>query len=137
MLIDVLLCLALNVYHEARGEPLKGQFAVAQVTMNRANQDPSRVCEEVFRPHQFSWANPLTTVSAKERVRNADRFMPRDKQAWETAKRVARKTLDGRAPNVVGNADHYHAESVRPRWAKSMQKVARIGGHTFYINRRS
>jgi len=131
MIETAILCLALNVYHEARGEPLKGQKAVAQVTMNRAGGNPARVCEEVFRPHQFSWANPLT-LNPAQRKAHADKFMPRDARAWERAKDVARKAIAGTMRNPVGNANHYHAVYVSPRWAPRMRVIARIGGHVFY-----
>ena len=48
------LCLALNVFHEARGEFIPGQYAVALVTLNRAEHDPAKVCDVVFKRHQFS-----------------------------------------------------------------------------------
>lgn len=50
-------CLAANLYFEARGEPLKGQLAVAKVTLNRvkSKQYPDSICAVVFQKHQFSW----------------------------------------------------------------------------------
>jgi N-acetylmuramoyl-L-alanine amidase len=54
---NALLCLALNVYHEARGETVEGQVAVAMVTMNRAGWDTRNVCPTVYKPRQFSWTH--------------------------------------------------------------------------------
>ncbi|HIE75488.1 MAG TPA: cell wall hydrolase, partial [Gammaproteobacteria bacterium] len=50
-------CLALNIYHEARGESHDGQVAVAAVTLNRMQSAsyPDTVCGVVWQPHQFSW----------------------------------------------------------------------------------
>ena len=45
---------AMNIYHEARGEPVKGQIAVGTVTMNRANWDVKEICPVVYAPKQFS-----------------------------------------------------------------------------------
>ena len=52
-------CLALNVYHEARNQPIEGQLAVAHVTLNRLDDPsfPSTICEVVFRSRHFSWTN--------------------------------------------------------------------------------
>lgn len=132
MIEMAVMCLALNIYHEARGEPVVGQKAVAEVTMNRAGWNPANVCAEVFRPYQFSWANPLTTVSPEERRRRADAFMPQQGKAWDTAKKVARRAVTGKLRPVVRGADHYHATYVSPRWARKMTRVAQIGRHVFY-----
>ena len=51
-------CLAENVYHEARNQPLAGQMAVISVTINRVNDDrfPNSICEVVKQgPHRPSW----------------------------------------------------------------------------------
>ena len=66
MIEMAITCLALNLYHEARGEPEIGQWAVAQVTMNRAEHDPAKVCDTVFKPRQFSWTNPLVEAPARD-----------------------------------------------------------------------
>ena len=44
-----LTCLALNVYHEARSEPMDGQYAVAHVVLNRVADDsfPDDACKVV------------------------------------------------------------------------------------------
>ena len=53
-------CMAVAVYHEARGESLEGQVAVARVIMNRAasGKYPGTWCEVVKQPWQFSFVNP-------------------------------------------------------------------------------
>ena len=127
------LCLALNIYHEARGEPVIGQKAVAQVTMNRAGGDPDKVCDVVFAPYQFSWANPLTLAPSQEvRVQRAEFFMPKDETAWTVAKILAVRAIEGSLMDVVGNADHYYnPRKANPRWARKMEPVARVGNHRF------
>ena len=59
-------CLALNVYYEARGESLAGQYAVAEVTMNRksAARYPKTVCEVVYQKSAFSWTDDDVTIRA-------------------------------------------------------------------------
>lgn len=126
MIEAALLCLALNVYHEARGEPTEGQLAVAQVTMNRVHSMywPDSVCEVVWQPYQFSWTNDgLSDV-------------PTDTLAWARSKQIAQYTLNQSVYlKDVGNATHYHADYVSPKWAKHMAYKTTIGRHIFYYGR--
>ena len=59
ILLNAIVCMALNVYHEGRNQTELGQVAIAQVTMERAQQQYKNVCTVVFEPAQFSWTNPL------------------------------------------------------------------------------
>ena len=61
---ESLKCMARNIYHEARGEPMVAQIAVAKVVMNRVSDHrfPNTVCAVIKQggewPHhtcQFSW----------------------------------------------------------------------------------
>ena len=130
-----MLCLALNVYHEARGEPLKGQYAVAAVTMNRAGGDSKRICEEVFKPQQFSWTNRLTDASERKRREKAFKEKPKDTAAWKRSLEIAKLTLLGFIE--WKNVTHFHTKYVSPKWAKSKDfvLVAVIGDHRFYRQR--
>lgn len=135
-MIDIaILCMALNIYWEARSEPLQGQHYVAQVTFNRADRDPAKVCEVVFKPYQFSWANPLTTSDQIQRASIAHRFIPKEKKAWWMAKDIARWTVKGYIPDVTGGATHFHTNYIRkPRWARGMRHLASVGAHHFYAD---
>lgn len=125
-----LACLATAIYFEARGEPENGQIAVAQVILNRVHAErfPRSVCGVVYQGAngkggcQFSFA----CDGKPDRVR--------EKRAWATAERIARDALAGhvRLANV-GPATHYHATYVSPRWARKMQRLAKIGQHIFYL----
>jgi N-acetylmuramoyl-L-alanine amidase len=113
------VCLALNIYHEARGEPYLGQLAVAMVTLNRAKRQLARVCEEVFEPRQFSWTGDATL------------FPIREPAAFEQSMRLARIALT--VQDFTGGANHYHADYIaQPAWAKKMQFLGKIGQHLFY-----
>lgn len=128
------LCLALNVYHEARGEPTIGQKAVAYVTLRRAEFDENKVCDVVFAPKQFSWANPLTQAREGERARIAEQFMPTDPDAWAKAKKIALRALEGRAIDFTGGADHYYNPAkANPSWRRTMRLTAKIGNHVFMV----
>lgn len=115
-------CLALNVYHEARSESDEGKFAVAQVTLNRVRSAryPNSVCEVVWQRRQFSW----TRDSRPDR--------PHNLEAWNQALWVATIIYDFNPLNMVDRATHYHATYVYPFWAKTHQRVRRIGRHIFY-----
>ncbi|WP_419611050.1 cell wall hydrolase [Thiolapillus sp.] len=51
----------------------------------------------------------------------------------EAGWQIATLVLEQAVPNPVGPADHYHADRIRPYWAKQKQKVAKIGHHIFYF----
>lgn len=132
LLTTAAMCLALNIYHESRSEPLTGQHAVAQVTMNRAERDPNKVCNVVFKPKQFSWANELTARKGADRARLAQRYVPKDEKAWQVAKSIAYHTINGNAKDFTHGAIAYHTKAVKPFWRKSFTLVAVIGNHRFY-----
>lgn len=112
--------LALNVYHEARGESRSGRVAVAEVTIQRAAERGTSIHHEVWRKGQFSW-----TEHKQAKARG---------HAWRQAIHVAKlamfNEMAGRKPDVV--ATFYHSTSVRPYWAKEFERVAVIGNHVFY-----
>jgi N-acetylmuramoyl-L-alanine amidase len=134
VIATALLCLTANLYYEARGEVVMGEHAVAQVTMNRADRDPKKICEVVAAPKQFSWTNKSMGL-----VKHVDGHLvltakgePKDVDAWERAKKIAVVTLNGRMTDFTHGANHYHASYVNPSWKHSMAKVAVIGHHLFY-----
>jgi spore germination cell wall hydrolase CwlJ-like protein len=120
-------CLATAIYFEARGESAKGQRAVGEVILARTHQAgrPKTVCGVVYEGSQRNTGCQFsfTCDGIADVVRNS--------AAWARAKRVAALVLNSRK-KVSRGATHYHATSVRPYWASSMVKVARIGSHIFY-----
>ena len=114
-------CLARNVYYEARGEPMAGQYAVAEVTMNRkaSPRYPKTVCEVVYQKEAFSW----TLLGPIEPPKGA---------AWHQAMRVAEDVYYQRRPATMHGVTHFHADYVNPEWSKERRRVARIGNHIFY-----
>lgn len=123
-------CLARNVYYEARGEPLVGQYAVAEVTMNRVASRffPDTVCEVVY---EFRWDS--------SRQRNVGAFSwtelslpPPYGFEWRKAKAVASTVYDNQEAPFVSGALFFHATYISPDWAGTKNRVARIGRHLFY-----
>ncbi len=124
-----LRCMTAAIYFEARGEPRRGQIAVAQVAMNRvrANVYPDTICGVIFQGQwnrnacQFSFA-----CDGK-----ADR--PNNKALWARSEELAREIMRGEHwLKEIGYATHYHATYVNPRWARRFDRVAKIGAHIFY-----
>lgn len=133
ILESALLCLAANIYHEARGELIPGQYAVALVTMNRAGS-PEKVCKTVMAKHQFSWTTKLVAREGKGfRLKAAG--LPKDEHAWWLAKRIAQHTLNKGIGDLTNGSTHYHSTKVRPYWSKVLAKTKQIGRHIFYIGK--
>lgn len=122
----------MNVYHESRSESVEGQHAVAQVTMNRAGRDPSKVCETVVAPKQFSWTGGLVIKRRGKMPVVAKAGLPTDKKAWKRALDIAMVTLNGWVPDYTGGATFYHTKSVYPYWRRHFELVTVIGSHKFY-----
>ena len=122
-------CLAQAVYFEARSEPEMGQAAVAQVVLNRLKSIyyPKTICEIVFQNQERYLGCEFTfTCEGKSLVVN-------DPDSWALAEKLARKVLEGAIYNAeVGDSTHYHADYVRPYWAKALEKRDVIGRHIFY-----
>lgn len=139
LIASAVMCLALNIYHEARGESIVGQHAVAQVTLNRADRDPSKVCQVVAAKKQFSWTNEsfgLVKNNDGKRIVLTEKGEPKDDIAWDRAKKIARATLSrADQPDCFARgATFYHTLKVRPIWRHSLKQVAVIGRHKFYTS---
>ena len=117
---DEKMCLALNIYHEARGEGKEGMMAVANVTMNRVRSStyPSTVCRVVYQHKQFSWV--LDT-----RVNHVVRLTPE-------IMRIASLAITGNLVDITRGATHFHTTAIKPYWAGSKKQTVTIGRHVFY-----
>ena len=128
---DSVTCLACNIYHEARGEPRAGQYAVAEVTLNRVASPryPNTICEVVYQKNwdsirgryvgAFSW----TEFDIKPKLK---------KRAWHRAVAVAKAVFYQKEAPRLNGALFYHATSIKPSWARHKTPVAHIGRHIFY-----
>jgi hypothetical protein len=122
-------CLARAVYFEARSESELGQLAVAKVILNRTkNPDyPKSICGVVYQGSgrrnscQFSFACDGLPDDVRQPA------------AWANAKQIAQRALAGsKSMTTMSSATNYHADYVRPKWAKSMKRLIKIGHHIFY-----
>ena len=119
-----LLIVALTLLGEARGEGMEGMAGVASVIQTRMaerHQSASQVC---LAPKQFSFWNSGVSEATKKKLLAT----PQGKDALYLADLVVHKQLQ----SIVKGANHYHAISVSPRWAKDARLVATIRNHKFY-----
>lgn len=122
-LTEQLRCLAGAVYFEARGEPLYGQLAVAEVVINRSQDSrwPANYCGVVYQRAQFSFVRggrmPAINTS---------------KATWHRAKAVARIAHENLWQSEANEAVYFHANYVRPKWSRKKTPVTQIDTHVFY-----
>ena len=143
------MCMALNIYYESRSDNLAGQYAVADVVLNRVHDDryPDTVCEVITQgPVKESWKtkqdpdlleedreyNPIRHLCQFSWYCDGKSDKPRESKAWEDAKHVANGVYNEHLADFVEGATHYHADYVNPSWAETKTHVMRIDDHIFY-----
>ena len=122
-------CLADAIYFEARGESIEGQYAVAEVILNRVESSayPNSVCSVIkqggIRRHrcQFSFMcdGKFETI--------------REPEAFAQSAKIAMIMLKGAPRELTHGAMFYHSQSVSPPWSQNFHRTATIGDHHFYI----
>ena len=135
-MITELACMATAIYFDARGEPMVGQVAVAQVIMSRVYDEryPNTICEVVKQGYYYSW-NPEIPIPDKcqfsfwcdgkpEKIKDEDAYF------WATE--VADAVMVGTLYDTTQGATHYHAYYVQPSWSKKFTQTVRINDHIFY-----
>jgi hypothetical protein len=118
------VCLAKNIYFEARNETLKGQLAIALVTLNRLQESrwSKEVCGVVYDNKQFSWYSDGLS----------DR--PRNNYSYDSVALVASAILSTETAmyDFTFGSTHYHADYVDPYWSQYLVRKAKIDTHIFY-----
>ena len=133
-------CLALNMYHEARGEGTAGILAVSYVVLNRVNDSrfPDTICGVVKQGHHIK-----TKEGISQPIKNKCQFswycdgksdQPKNKRVYDRLVSFSKYILspDTTQIDITDGALFYHAEYVSPSWSKTKQKTAKIGVHIFY-----
>lgn len=117
-------CLASAIYFEARGEPVEGQLAVAEVVLNRvaSGRYPDTICEVVEQPWQFSFVNRTGRIPPANRA----------SEAWRRAVAVAQIAERGASRLLPRDVLWYHADYVAPSWGRRLARNTKIGLHIFY-----
>lgn len=118
-------CMAVAIYHEARGETVEGQLAVAKVIMNRAasGKYPASWCGTVKQPWQFSFVNPRTGEMPGVDEASA---------SWRKAKAITKLAVTNSVQILDSDVLWYHADYVAPSWGRRLSRVQKIGTHIFY-----
>jgi spore germination cell wall hydrolase CwlJ-like protein len=128
------MCLARNIYFEARNQSFRGQIAVAQVTLNRVSDSrfPDSVCSVVTQAKKDRNGKPI-----KDKCQfswycdgKPDRMLESEEKYYAIS--IARNALMGNYLDVTNGATHYHSTAVSPYWRKQFTKVAAIEDHIFY-----
>lgn len=130
MLTVAAMCLAQNMFFEARNEGPVGMMAVGVVTLNRVHSPkyPDNVCDVVWQRKQFSWTHD---GKHDDPSRHNTHF---DQQAWKDAQSIATQllSLDTLPETGLEGATMYHADYVQPYWTTHFEPVKVVGSHIFY-----
>jgi len=131
-------CLAKNIYFEAGNQPMIGKVAVSHVVLNRVDSSlyPDTICDVVY---QSQWK--INWKGNEVPVRNKCQFSwfcdgksdePVDSKTWIESMLIARRVMEGEWSDVTEGATHYHADSVLPYWASSLNRTVTVDNHLFY-----
>lgn len=122
MFPSALTCLALVIYHEARGEPLPAQYAVAEATIRRAEDPrwPDTVCKVVFQPGQYKWARNKPPITEMD--------------AWRKSFAIAEIVAKNHVGAATRCSDHFHDDSELPGWTAKMDLEVKVGRMMFYCS---
>lgn len=118
MAVSTLLCMALAIYMEARGEPVETKIAVAAVTLNRTKDKdyPSSVCGVVNQSGQYTWNK---------------RVKIKEPKAYEDSKRIAHLYLTNKLRNPIGSRLYFNNRYLGKKY-KTPNKPIRLSKLIFY-----
>ncbi|WP_299748593.1 cell wall hydrolase [Devosia sp.] len=127
-------CLAQAIYHEARGESEAGQYAVANVIVNRAlsGKFPATLCGVIYQNASKGYHRCQFTFAC-----DGKDDTPGERNAWNRSKAIAKavyaefatgQQMDSLPRSVL----YYHTRSSNPSWSNTYTQVAQIGSHLFY-----
>jgi len=136
MISAAVMCLAMNLYHETRGETLAGNIAVGYVTMNRVADPryPDTICGVVHQAKYHGWdlVNPIKNRCQFSWYCDGLSDNPQDGKAMLESVILAQHVIAGTVTDISQGATHYHAKYVNPYWADDMTVVLEVGQHIFY-----
>ena len=121
------ICMAENIFHEARNQTIMGMQAVAFVTLNRVDHAdyPDTVCYVLYDPFQFSWTLEDVFVNHNNVI---------EQVAWETSLQVAFNVMNSYTYNGMYGVTHYHRSDIKPIWSNNKSIAAVIDDHIFYVS---
>ena len=128
-------CLALNIYYEARGSNRADRIAVSDVVLNRVKDTryPNTICKVVQQGMKHADGSMKRNKCQFSWYCDGKSDWPTNMDAWVEAQQIAYNMIIHKdARGITEGATHYHATYVKPRWARDLQLVGRIGVHIFY-----
>lgn len=134
MVNTIIMCLALNIYFEARNQPLPGQVAVTQVVLNRVADPryPNRICDVIYQAKRTKSGKIIRNKCQFSWYCDGKSDYPTDIDAFRWATYVALSVIYGGHEDNTFGATHYHSNKVSPDWALPENKTAEIGDHLFF-----
>jgi spore germination cell wall hydrolase CwlJ-like protein len=137
ILETALMCMAVNLYHEAGNQSMIGQMAVGQVVLNRVadKRFPNTVCEVVKQAVTYKKTDkPIRWKCQFTWYCDGKKDEPDfDSRTWRLALDHASILITKNILlDITEGATHYHATYVRPAWAKTKTRTTRIDRHIFY-----
>ena len=140
---EQVLCLAKNIYHEARGEGNEGKIAVSNVVINRVNSKnfPNDICSVVYQRNQITFIDKILKIfpipafcqfSWTCDLKPNDSFY--ENKSWESSQKIAKEVFEGLHNDITAGATHYFNPNKvsTPAWANELKKTKVIGEHHFY-----
>jgi len=149
---DEILCLALNIYHEARGSSVKNKLAVGFVTFNRMRLPnfPRTICGVVFqhttrvvRKENINGSSYDATVKTAQFswiTKSQSEIFPREIEEWTEIQRLAFFLYknQGRFEDFTNGATHFYSKKLLtkmklspPIWDKKGVGKFHIGEHVY------
>jgi spore germination cell wall hydrolase CwlJ-like protein len=127
-------CLADNVYFEARSQGQAGWVAVTQVTLNRVQDKrfPNTICEVVKQGLTYESGHPIKNKCQFSWYCDGKSDKIKNFKIYDEIIELVNYIIDQNLFDITDGATHYHADYVRPSWAKTKTKTIEIDDHIFY-----
>ena len=133
---DDVVCLALNIYHEARGSTEQDRIASSYVAFNRWEDSnypltlrtkERSLCNIIFDRYQFCWTNDSYIK------------LPKEKNSWADAQELAYELYTNPIHKQLAKEfalQHYVVTPLvyskyRPKWINKRTMTTRIGAHSY------
>jgi len=127
-LLEAAVCLAMNMFYEARSESGVGQFYVATVTLNRVQSEryPNNVCDVVWQNKQFSWTHDGKPDNP---IKHGTEY---EIELYKAMLKASINMMKKPEMFMFHGITHYHTVDVMPFWAKGKKPFTKVGRHLFY-----
>lgn len=125
--------MVMNIYFEARNQPLAGMLAVGQVVLNRVDHPnyPKAVKDVVTQAKLNSKGQPIRNMCQFSWYCDGKKdYVDRTNKVYSKVEYAARLVLERRIPDLIDGATHYHAAKVKREWGYPLTTI--IGDHIFY-----